>query len=90
SSSPQLDNEDLKPIDADDLEKMDLKWQMTMFTMRDRRFLQRTERNLEANRPTYLGFDMSKVECYNCHMKGHFARKCRSPKDSSRNGTAEP
>nr|GEX22148.1 hypothetical protein [Tanacetum cinerariifolium] len=26
SSSPQLDNEDLKQIDADDLEEMDLKW----------------------------------------------------------------
>nr|GFA41061.1 hypothetical protein [Tanacetum cinerariifolium] len=37
-----------------------------------------------------LSFDMSKVECYNCHMKGYFARKCRSPKDSKRNGTAEP
>nr|GEV01008.1 hypothetical protein [Tanacetum cinerariifolium] len=44
-------------------------------------------RNLRANRPTSLGFDMSKVECYNCHRKGHFARKCRSPKDSRRNGS---
>nr|GFB40252.1 hypothetical protein [Tanacetum cinerariifolium] len=31
SSSPQLDNEDLKQIDADDLEEIDLKWQMAMF-----------------------------------------------------------
>nr|GFC97067.1 hypothetical protein [Tanacetum cinerariifolium] len=46
-------------------------------------------RNLGANEPTSLGFDMSKVECYNCHMKGHFARECRSPKDSRRNGVAE-
>nr|GEU65684.1 hypothetical protein [Tanacetum cinerariifolium] len=36
-SSPQLDNEDLKQIDVDDLEKIDLKWQMTMLTMRARR-----------------------------------------------------
>nr|GEV74176.1 putative reverse transcriptase, RNA-dependent DNA polymerase [Tanacetum cinerariifolium] len=36
------------------------------------------------------GFDMSKVECYNCHRKGHFARECRSPKDSRRTGAAEP
>nr|GEY43102.1 hypothetical protein [Tanacetum cinerariifolium] len=49
-----------------------------------------TRRNLGANGPTSLGFDMSKVECYNCHMKGHFTRECRSPKDSRRNGAAEP
>nr|GFA80278.1 ribonuclease H-like domain-containing protein [Tanacetum cinerariifolium] len=90
SSSPQLDNEDLKQINADDLEKMDLKWQMAMLTMRARRFLQRTRRNLRANGPTSLGFDMSKVECYNCHRKGHFTRECRSPKYSRRNGAAEP
>nr|GEW53337.1 ribonuclease H-like domain-containing protein [Tanacetum cinerariifolium] len=89
SSSPQLDNEDLKQIASDDLEEMDLKWQMIMLTMRARRFLQRTGRNLRANGPTSLGFDMSKVECYNCHRKGHFARKYRSPKDSRRNGAAE-
>nr|GEY10342.1 hypothetical protein [Tanacetum cinerariifolium] len=33
-SSPQLDNEDLKQIDVDDLEEMDLKWQMAMLNMR--------------------------------------------------------
>nr|GEX67648.1 putative ribonuclease H-like domain-containing protein [Tanacetum cinerariifolium] len=44
SNSPQLDNDDLKHIDADDLEEMNLKW------------------------------------------KGHFVRKCRSPKDTRRNG----
>nr|GEV15427.1 hypothetical protein [Tanacetum cinerariifolium] len=87
---PQLDNKDLKQIDADDLEKIDLKWQMAMLTMRARRFLQRTRRNLGANGPTSMGFDMSKVECYHCHGKGHFARECRSPKDSRRNGAAEP
>nr|GEU70710.1 putative ribonuclease H-like domain-containing protein [Tanacetum cinerariifolium] len=90
SSSPQLDHEDLKQIDSDDLEEIDLKWQMAMLTMRARRFLQRTGRNLGANGPTSLGFDMSKVECYNCHRKGYFARECRSPKDSRRNGAVEP
>nr|GFA91331.1 ribonuclease H-like domain-containing protein [Tanacetum cinerariifolium] len=69
SSSPQLDNEDLKQIDADDLEEMDLKWQMAILTMRARRFLQKTGRNLGANGPTSMGFDMAKVECYNCHRK---------------------
>nr|GEX04107.1 hypothetical protein [Tanacetum cinerariifolium] len=47
----------------------------------------RTGRNLRANEPTSLGFEMSKVECYNCHIKGHFAKECRSPKDSRRTGS---
>nr|GEY34091.1 retrovirus-related Pol polyprotein from transposon TNT 1-94 [Tanacetum cinerariifolium] len=46
SNSPQLDNEDLNQIDPNDLEEMDLKWQMPMLTMRARRFLQKTGRNL--------------------------------------------
>nr|GEU47225.1 putative ribonuclease H-like domain-containing protein [Tanacetum cinerariifolium] len=75
--SPQLDNEDLKEIDVDDLKEMDLKWQMAMLTMRARRFLQKTSRNLGANGPTSMGFDMANVECYNCHRKGYFARECR-------------
>nr|GEW64700.1 ribonuclease H-like domain-containing protein [Tanacetum cinerariifolium] len=77
-------------IDVDDLKEMDLRWHMAMLTMRDRRFLQKTCKNLGANGPTSMGFDMSKVECYNCHMKGYFAGECRSPKDSRRNGAAEP
>nr|GEV57610.1 uncharacterized mitochondrial protein AtMg00810-like [Tanacetum cinerariifolium] len=69
SNSLQLDNDDLKQIDADDLEEMDLKWQMAMLTMRARRFLQRTGRNLGSNGTTSIRFDMSKVECYNCHRR---------------------
>nr|GFB85565.1 hypothetical protein [Tanacetum cinerariifolium] len=70
-----IDNEDLKQIDVDDIKEIDLKWQMAMLTMRARRFLQKTGRNLDANGPTSMSFDMNKVECYNCHRKGHFARE---------------
>nr|GFD34727.1 hypothetical protein [Tanacetum cinerariifolium] len=66
---------------------MDLRWQMAMLTMRARRFLQKTGKNLGANGPTSMGFDISKVECYNFHKKGYFARECRSPKDSKRTGS---
>nr|GFA96774.1 ribonuclease H-like domain-containing protein [Tanacetum cinerariifolium] len=63
---------------------------MAMLTMRARKFLQKTGRNLGVNGPTSMGFDMAKVEYYNCYRKGHFARECRSPKDSRRIAVAEP
>nr|GEV18882.1 hypothetical protein [Tanacetum cinerariifolium] len=44
-------------------------------------------RNLGANRTTSIGFDISKVECYNCHRRRHFARECRSPRDTRNKDT---
>nr|GEV65739.1 putative reverse transcriptase domain-containing protein [Tanacetum cinerariifolium] len=85
STSSQLDNEDLKQIDVNDLEEIDLRWQMAMLTTRARKFLQKAGINLGANGPTSMGFDMSKVECCNCYTMGHFTRECRSPKDSRKN-----
>nr|GEU80692.1 putative ribonuclease H-like domain-containing protein [Tanacetum cinerariifolium] len=69
------------------LEEMDIKWQMAILTMRAMRFLQRTRRNLGANGTTAIRFDMSKVKCYNCHRRCHFARECRSPMDKRNKDT---
>ncbi|GJY81971.1 ribonuclease H-like domain-containing protein [Tanacetum coccineum] len=59
-NSLQLDNEDLQQIHHDDLEEMDLRWQMAMLTIRARRFLKNTVRKLTVNGNETIGFDKSK------------------------------
>ncbi|GJX05295.1 ribonuclease H-like domain-containing protein, partial [Tanacetum coccineum] len=80
-NSPQLVHEDLQQIHPDDMEEMDLRWQMAMLIMRARRFLKNTGRKLIVNGNETIGFDKSKVECYNCHKRRHFARECRAPRN---------
>nr|GFB29260.1 ribonuclease H-like domain-containing protein [Tanacetum cinerariifolium] len=60
------------------MEEIDLRWQMVMLTMRARRFLKNIGRKLTVNGNETIGFDKSKVECYNCHKRRHFARECRA------------
>ncbi|GKC07508.1 putative ribonuclease H-like domain-containing protein [Tanacetum coccineum] len=63
------------------MEEMDLRWQMAMLTMSARRFLKNTGRKLTVNDNETIRFDKSKVECYNFHKRGHFAKKCRAPRN---------
>ncbi|GJU92768.1 ribonuclease H-like domain-containing protein [Tanacetum coccineum] len=57
--------------------KMDLKWQVAMISMRMKKFYKKTGRKLQFDAKEPVGFDKTKVECYNCHKTGHFARECR-------------
>ncbi|GKF64065.1 hypothetical protein Tco_0187513, partial [Tanacetum coccineum] len=72
-NSLQLSHEDLQQIHPDDIEEMDLRWQMAMLTMRAKRFLKNIGRKLTINGNETTGFDKSKIECYNCHKRGYFA-----------------
>ncbi|GJR90452.1 ribonuclease H-like domain-containing protein [Tanacetum coccineum] len=78
SSCPQFDHEDLEQLDEFDLEEMDLKWQVAMILMRIKKFYKKIGRKLQFDAKELVGFDKTKVECYNCHKTRHFARECRT------------
>ncbi|GJS67098.1 ribonuclease H-like domain-containing protein [Tanacetum coccineum] len=77
----QLVHEDLEQIHEDDLEEMDLKWQLSLLSMWTRKFFQKTGRKITINGSDIAGYDKSKVECFNCHKLGHFTRECRGPRN---------
>ncbi|GJX14803.1 putative ribonuclease H-like domain-containing protein [Tanacetum coccineum] len=70
----------LEQLHDDDLEEMDLKWNMALLSMRARKFYQRTRRKIITDGSNTAGYDKSKVECFNCHKMRHFARECRAPR----------
>nr|GEU89683.1 uncharacterized mitochondrial protein AtMg00810-like [Tanacetum cinerariifolium] len=78
STGLKLDHEDLKQLDEFDLEEMDLKWQVAMISMRLKKFYKKTGRKLHFDAKEPVVFDKNKVECFNCHNTGNFARECRS------------
>nr|GEU52854.1 hypothetical protein [Tanacetum cinerariifolium] len=66
---------DINQIDEDNMEKMDIKWNMALLSMRADKFWKRTGKKISIQGSDVAGFDKSKVECFSCHKMGHFARE---------------
>nr|GEW29997.1 ribonuclease H-like domain-containing protein [Tanacetum cinerariifolium] len=76
-----MDYDDLEQINDDDIEEMDLKWQVAMISTRIKKFHKRTGKKLQFDTKDPVGFDKTKVKCFNCHKIWHFARDCRAKRN---------
>ncbi|PWA55505.1 ribonuclease H-like domain-containing protein [Artemisia annua] len=77
---PVTYEEDLLQIEEDDLEEIDIRWQVAMITARIKKFMKKTGRGIDFKAKQGIAFDKSKIECFNCQWTGHFARECKFAK----------
>nr|GEZ16486.1 hypothetical protein [Tanacetum cinerariifolium] len=84
SNGSQIKYKDITQIDEDDIEEMDIKWNMAQLSMRDEKFWKKTGKKITIQVTDVAGFDKSKVECFNCHKMGYFAKERRAPRSQDR------
>nr|GFA27507.1 putative ribonuclease H-like domain-containing protein [Tanacetum cinerariifolium] len=70
--------------DEDDIEEMDIKWNMALLSTRADKFWKKTGKKISIQGLDVVGFDKSKVECFICDKMGHFTRECRAPRSQER------
>ncbi|KAI3805317.1 hypothetical protein L1987_27575 [Smallanthus sonchifolius] len=74
---PEVIEEDFRQIDPVDLEEMNIQWNIAMLMRQAKDFLKKTGRKyIGSNSRSRMGFDKTKVFCYNCQEYGHFAKEC--------------
>ncbi|GKD50928.1 ribonuclease H-like domain-containing protein, partial [Tanacetum coccineum] len=81
TASPNINTASPQQIYKDDLEAIYLKWQLSLLSMRAKRYYQRIGKKIFINANDTAGYDKSKVECFNCHKMEHFARECKAPRN---------
>nr|GFC18946.1 ribonuclease H-like domain-containing protein [Tanacetum cinerariifolium] len=76
----QLAYEDFKQVDQMEMKKLDIKWQMTMLSLRINKFQKKAVRKINFNNKDSARFDRRKARCYNFLQLEHFARECNVKK----------
>ncbi|KAJ0610908.1 putative transcription factor interactor and regulator CCHC(Zn) family [Helianthus annuus] len=88
---PKFSMGDLDQIHPEDVEEMDITWQMAMAAFRAKNFVRKTGRNkwqnLTFTGPTKMPFEL---RCYNCHEPGHLAKNCNKPNVNREQTPAQP
>nr|GEX17552.1 hypothetical protein [Tanacetum cinerariifolium] len=80
----QIKYEKISQIDDDDIEEMDIKWNLALLSMRADKFWKKTGKKITIQGSDVAGFNKSKVECFKCYKMGYFAKKCRSLRSQDR------
>ncbi|KAJ0807573.1 putative transcription factor interactor and regulator CCHC(Zn) family [Helianthus annuus] len=88
---PRFSMDDLDQIHPEDVEQMDITWQMAMAAFRAKNFVRKTGRNkwqgLTFTGPTKVPFEL---RCYNCHEPGHLERNSTKTKVNREQTPAQP
>ncbi|MFS8009210.1 putative transcription factor interactor and regulator CCHC(Zn) family [Helianthus anomalus] len=86
--------DDLEQMHPEDVEEMDITWQMVMAAFRAKHFVRKTRRDkwqdLTFSGLARLPFDKSQMRCYNCHEPGHLASNCTKPLVNRNQTSAQP